>query len=135
MSNNNTNDYNIEKPKIKDGKWLVFPNSIFSSLDTSDCNDAIEGVCYTDKTFNQCVEMCSDHPDCEYGYYISNYNKNTCVPLRNLKSNSNPMYRLRSKNIYPELKNSVTKTFINKKKYPFPPEEANSVFFMDHFTI
>ena len=49
--------------------------------------------------------------------------------------NSNPIYRLRNKNIYPELSNNDVKTFFNTQKYKFPIAEANNIFFMDNFLI
>jgi hypothetical protein len=45
------------------------------------------------------------------------------------------MYRLRTQNIYTELNRFNSKVFIDKNKYPFPPEQANTVFFMDNFLI
>lgn len=129
-------DYDIEKPTIKDDKWFIFKNAIFSQLESADCNDAIEGQCYNDKTFNQCVDMCNDNPNCNMGYYISNLNSpNICVPLQQPKKFLNPSYRLRNKRIYKELNNATTKTFINKEIFPFPPEQANTVFYMDNFNI
>lgn len=129
-------EYNIDKPLIKDKNWFIFPNAIFSQLETMDCNDAMEGVCYTDKTFDQCISTCEQSPECNFGYYISNLpGDNICVPLREQNVNSNPAYRLRRKDIYPILDNATTQVFINKNHYPFPPEDANTVFFMDNFTI
>ena len=129
--------YDIDKPSIKDKKWLIFPKSTFSQLDTMDCNDTIEGKCYEDKTFDQCVQLCGDSPECNYGYFISNksYGKNICVPLRHSNTASNPVYRLRIQDIYPEMNGMQSKVFIDKKKYPFPPEQANTVFFQDNFLI
>ena len=125
------NFYDIEKPLLKDNKWLIFKNSVLLNLDTADCNDSIEGVCYKDKTFDECIKECATHEQCEYGYYINNI----CLPLRDLKRNSNPVYRLRKKEIYPELKNAVVSTFINKDVYKFPPNQANNVFFLDKFIL
>ena len=129
--------YDLEKPLLKDKKWLIFPNTIFSHLSTMDCNDAMDGQCYTDKTFDQCVSACENSSECNFGYYISDLpsGKNICVPLRDGNIDSNPIYRLRSKQIYPEMDDIQTKVFVDKRKYPFPPEQANTVFFMDNFTI
>jgi hypothetical protein len=128
--------YNIKKPQIKDDNWIVFPDTIFSHINTMDCTDAMEGKCYTDKTFDQCIDICDKSPECNYGYYISNLpGENICVPLRDKNSDSNPLYRLRKKSLYPEMENARTRVFVNKKQYQFPPEEANTVFFMDNFLI
>lgn len=127
--------HNIQKPEIKDKKWLIFPHTIFSNLDTMDCDDTYKGQCYKNKTFKQCLKLCENSVDCEYGYYISRKNNdNICVPLKK-KQRINPIYRLRDQIIYPELSNAYSQTFLNKKKYPFPPEHANMVFFMDNFLI
>ena len=125
-------NYNINKPSVKDD-WVIFPNSIFSNLETMDCNDSIEGICYNDKTLNQCISLCEKSPECDYGYYINkNIGQNICVPL---KKHNNPIHRLRKKDIYPILDNATTKVFINKNIYDFPPKDANTLFFMDNFNI
>lgn len=59
MSNN---IYNIHKLLLKDDKWLVFPNTVFSDINTVDCNDAVENICYEDKSFDQCLEICDKSP-------------------------------------------------------------------------
>lgn len=128
--------YNIKKPLLKDDKWLIFPESIFSHISTMDCTDAMEGKCYTDKSFNECIDMCDKSPECNYGYYISNLPaKNICIPLRDRNINSNPVYRIRNKNIYQEMENANSRVFVNKLKYPFPPEQANTLFYQDNVTI
>lgn len=128
-------DFDIEKPLLKDNKWIVFSDAIFSHLDTIDCNDTVEGICYYNKTFDECVKFCDYSSNCEYGYYLTNDNTNICVPIRDLKMHSNPIYRLRKKDIYPELKNTNTKTFINREVHRFPPVEANIVFYQDNLVI
>ena len=127
--------YDIDKPKIKDKKWLIFENTIFDDLSFMDCNDTIEGVCILDKTFDQCVKKCEDDPNCAAGYYISGLEKNICVPLRTEEYHYvNPIYRLRQQKIYNELDNLDVKTFVDKSVYPFPPEQANPSFLYG-FTI
>lgn len=124
--------YNIDKPLIKDNKWLVFPNTIFSNIDTLDCNDTIENICYKDKDFNQCLEICDKNHDCSFGYFMKGKGANICVPLSNTKIKHNPIYRLRHKDIYPkEMKDFKIQTFFDKDKIKFPPEEGNNVFYFD----
>ena len=130
------NIYDIKKPTVKDDKWIIFEDSIFENLDSFDCNDAISGQCYNDKTFEQCVDVCEKSPICDFGYYISDLKtSNICVPLYKQKNYSNPVYRLRNKDIYSEFKDARIKTFINQKEYPFPPKQGNNMFFMDNFNI
>ena len=135
MSSNNM--YNITKPLVKEKNWMIFPNATLSQINTKDCNNTIEGECYNDKTFDQCIQSCKDSPECNFGYYISNIqgSNNICVPLRELNIDSNPVYRLRTQNIYSEMDGTDSKVFIDKTIYPFPPEQANIVFFMDNFLI
>ena len=134
MTDNSLSD--IKKPYLKDGKWLIFEDSVFENLETSDCNDTMSGQCYEDKTFEQCVDMCQKNTHCNFGYYISDLKiPNICVPLHKHSIYTNPVYRLRNKDIYPELKNARIKTFIDQTKYPFPPKEGNNIFFMDNFEI
>ena len=125
--------YNIHKPLLKDDKWLVFPNTIFSQLDTLDCNDTIENRCYEDKSFDQCLELCDESPDCSFGYFMKGEGKDICAPLSNIKLYNNPIYRLRYKSIYPkEMKYFKPQTFFDKDKINFPPEEGNNVFYYDN---
>ena len=125
-------DYIIQSPKIKDN-WILFPNSIFSKLITADCNDTVEGICYNDKSLEECINKCKDSPLCDFGYYISN--PKLCVPLWNSTKEYDPFYRIRNKSIYPELKNSDTTVFFNKDNYDFPPNDGNNIFYMDNFNI
>ena len=129
-------EYNIEKPSIKDNKWLIFDNTIFSDLDLMDCNDTINGMCYENKTLDECVKTCNDNDECDAGYYIKGFNKDICVPLRTTSYKGvNPIYRLRKQSIYPVLDNKPVTTFINRDHFPFPLLQANVVFFMDHINI
>lgn len=129
-----TNMYDIKKPELLNNKWLVFNNSVLSDLDTLDCDDAIEAICYKDKTFDQCIDLCDKSNSCAFGYYITRKNNdNICVPIKKLPHDMNISYRLRNQSIYPELKNTSVKTFLNKNVYEFPPSDANKIFYMDDF--
>ena len=128
--------YNINRPEIKDDKWFVFKDTIFSAIDTMDCDESVSGQCLIDKTFDECLDVCENNNYCEYGYYVTTPAQSICVPLRTTASGlSNPAYRLRKKDIYPEFKNIDSKVFIRKKKYRFPPTEANTVFYMDNILL
>jgi hypothetical protein len=128
----------LEKPWLYKDKWLVFPDSVFSSMDTTDCNDTISGVCYTDKSFDECVQICSDAPNksCGAGYYVTGGKDSICVPIKtSVHEFLNPVYRLRKKGIYPSMKNLNIRTFVDKKPYPFPPDMGNAVFYEDFFAL
>jgi hypothetical protein len=54
------------------------------------------------------------------------------VPIdTNRLEDSNPLYKLRNKNIYDEFKDSEVTTFIDTRTYPFPPNVANNIFYLD----
>lgn len=134
--------YEIERPWLYDDRWLVFDSTVFSNLDIEDCNDAVNGVCYEDKTFSECVKECKDAEDdmCSAGYYVETPigEKNICVPLRTnlrVKKDFNPYHKLRKKSIYPVLKNIDIKTFVDSKKFRFPPNDANVVFYSDRMSL
>lgn len=141
MSKSTTSKYAIHKPHIHPSKnnpdtWLVFPDTVFSDLDSLDCNDTISGTCYTNKTLDECINVCANSAeDCETGYYVKGQGVNMCVPLKVSHRRLNPVYRLRNKNIYPIMSNLNVRTFINGKKHPFPPDMANAVFFDDFFQL
>ena len=129
-----SNKFDIKKPELINDKWVVFKNEVFDELDTLDCDDTIEGKCYEDKTFDQCVDICDKSHKCTFGYYISRKNNsNLCVPLKTHSDSINISYRLRNQNIYPELDDTVVKTFLDKNVYQFPPADANTIFYMDNF--
>ena len=128
--------YKIGKPR-KHGRWLVFPNTAFDQLDLSDCNDAIDGVCLSGKSLDECISHCAQDPSlCAAGYFISHPKGNICVPIRtNIHDRLNPAYRLRNANMYPELREKSVATYIDAEKFPFPPKNVNAVFFQDPFVL
>jgi hypothetical protein len=128
--------YKIQKP-IKDNGWNIFPGTTLSNLRSSDCDNTIDGLCTDNVTLPECIQKCSNSPNCNFGYYISNLKgpvKSTCVPLQDLSLNINPSHRIRNKNIYPEFKNAQSTTFMNNK-WKFPPTDANNIFFTDNFIL
>lgn len=126
--------FSLEKPGYKDD-WIIFHDAILSSIKTADCNDAINGMCYDNKTFNECLEICDKSPECNFGYYLTSDEKNICVPLKDFYQNTTPYYRIRNKRVYRELKDSHSEVFVDREKYPFPPENVYKVFFRDTFCI
>jgi len=99
--------------------------------DITQCNDTVEGVCTTGKTLEECIN--SGGGDSQSGYYISfNNGQSICAPIRTtIHTDENPIYRLKNKNEFPDLANVNSTVFINTNAYPFPPDEANAVFYMD----
>ena len=128
----NTSD--IEKPWKYKNKWLVWPETVLDIITISDCKDTINGICLSGKTIEECIDECKG--SCAAGYHIQFENGSTlCAPIRTDIHYQNPIHRLRRKSIYPELNNVKISTFVNVDYFPFPPEEANVVFFQDLMTI
>jgi len=115
--------------------WNIFHNLAFSDIDIADCNDTVEGICYTDKTFDECLSFAKKSRDCDAGYFISGWGKSICVPLYTRDKNFYPSYRLIDKNNYPELDGYSITTFTDKSIYQFPPNIPNVVFFTDLFYL
>lgn len=130
------NVYSFATPKSsKNGSYYVFKDAIFSELDMSDCNDSIFGVCKNVKNLDECMKYCENSDVCVSGYLIENDNEKICVPLKQYSQESEiPYYRMRNKNIYPQLQNATTTVFIDKK-YPYPPNMANVMFYTDSFVL
>lgn len=126
---------NIEKP-LKYKNWLIWKNTVLTSLDLSDCNDAVKGVCLKNKSIYECMDEC-DEKKCGVGTYIETMDgKTICIPVyTEITKKLNPILRLRTKNIY-DLKNVKNIfTYINANIYPFPPDIANIVYYNDILTI
>lgn len=124
----------MDKGLIKKNNWYIFENSTFSNINISDCNDTISGICETSKSLDECIDKCRGSENCKYGYYIETPKENICVPLILNNETTTPYYRIRNKNIYPELKKLHSTVFVNDI-YPFPPNMANVIFFTDNFEL
>lgn len=123
---------NIKKPQNYK-KWYIFPNTTLSNLELDDCNDTVHGFCENTKNLTDCIQICEDNKDqCQGGYFIEAPDRNYCVPLKtNTRDPSYPYYRFRDKNIYPQLKNLKSTTFITND-YEYPPKVVNQVFYLDN---
>lgn len=116
--------YNIPKPTRYDN-FYVFDNSTISNIHIADCNDTINGICETTNNVEECIEKCKNG-NCSYGYFIS---PNVCVPLN--KTSSSIYYRLRNKDIYPELEDKESIVFSSDS---FPPND-NILYYRDNFVL
>lgn len=129
--------FDVEKPwKYKN--WLIWPRTVLSAIQMSDCNDAPKGVCYRDLTIKECLEKCVGD-DCGAGLYARFSNgKSICSPLRtSIHPWLNPAFRLRRQEFYPEIASDDVEVsiFLNTELFPFPPNLANTVFFGDILSI
>jgi len=110
--------------------WKIFPDAISGFINMSDCDDTINGICLTNKTFKECMDISENS-----GYYLTLDNGNTiCVPLSS-PPYLNPVYKIQSKDDFKELKNVKVDFFINTDIYKFPPDLANVVFYRDIFSV
>lgn len=124
------------KPWQYKNKWLVWPETIFDSIETIDCDSTLNGICLSGQTLEQCIEECKN--GCAHGYHIQFENgQSICAPIQ--KSNykhKNLVHRLRNKSIYnPILNNVKVSSFINTDIFPFPPDQANIVFYTDILSL
>lgn len=117
--------------------WYIFPDTTLDNLIVDDCQSSVTGTCENTKTVEECIQICRDNQPCFAGYFIQTPdNKNICVPIKKISNSrvEGPYYRLRNKNIYPELKNMKSYVFTNKM-YDYPPDHANNIFYTDKFVL
>lgn len=132
-------EYKIGKPYLYQDEWYLFPDTILSELDMTDCNSSITGKCENTATLDECIGLCKESSlECHSGYFIGTPDgNNICVPIHKHPGGPGigPYDRLRNKSIYPVMNNmrKVT-TFVNKI-YPFPPDLPNVIFYKDKFTL
>jgi len=122
----------IPKPRLYKHKWLIWTDTVFEFLNISDCNDTINGICLSGKTVEQCIDEC--HSGSSAGYHIQFQDGSSiCVPIiTDMHPTLNPVHRLRNQSIYsPALDHVKVTTFVDTDVFPFPPEEANVVFYGD----
>lgn len=121
------------------GNYLIFPNTSFVSLDLTDCNDALHGICLEDvNTIEECIERGRDtRYTSGAGYFVkSKSGKKYCVPIRTaIHPFLNPALRLRQKHIHPELEDMASWAFLNTDMYPYPPNNATTVTYQDRFLV
>ena len=118
----------------KYNKWLIFHNAILDNLESSDCNNTIDGVCYKNHTVYDCIERCTG--DCDIGIFIKlPDNRGACLPLRDaIYPYMNSIYRLRDQTIY-DFSGAQTSVYINTDRIHFPPEISNTILNLDIVTI
>lgn len=117
---------------FRHGDWMVFDDSFITDMDLSDCDDTIEGVCYRNLSFDDCLAKCQPSAGCNWGYYIKYGSRSFCVPIRDhRRTESSPFFRLIPRDRVNFLKNADTRVFINEKTFPFSPNVSNIVFYHD----
>ena len=124
----------LPKPwKYKD--YLIWPNTAIDNMDKNrvGCSDTIEGVCNSNLTVQECIDKSTDG----FGYHVQFKNGNSiCVPLRTSEyPDINVVYKLVNQNNHDKLKNVSVSTFIDTKKYIFPPLKSDILFYFDVFLL
>jgi hypothetical protein len=130
-------NYKFGHPYVYDD-WYIFPGTTLDNIKLDDCPSSVTGTCEDTKTVEDCIKLCQDNQPCFAGYFIETPDKhNICVPIRKIYRGPSigPYYRLRNKNIYPELKNMKSYVFTNKTSYKYPPDHGNSIFYTDKFVL
>lgn len=116
--------------------WYIFPDTTLDNLRVDDCPSSVTGKCENTKTVEDCIQICHDNQPCFAGYFIETPDKkNICVPIRKISDSPiGPYYRLRNKDIYPQLENMKSYVFANQI-YKYPPDHANCIFYTDKFVL
>lgn len=135
-------DYFIYDPPYIDGSWRIFPNTVLSNLNLTDCDSSITGICEIVPTLKDCINLCQNSKEetCKAGYFIETPDKkNICVPIKQHGMNAKdihigPFYRIRQKDYYPIFKNLKSYIFASTD-YPYPPNLANAIFYTDYFVL
>jgi hypothetical protein len=117
--------------------WNIFKDLVISDINFYGCKSTINGKCENTKNVEECINICEKSEDCDYGYFIKTPdNDNLCVPLyKHPDIYMSPYYKMVPKNTFPELKTMETWLFANKKKYPYPPDIPNALFYSDPLNI
>lgn len=133
QTDTNYEDHIISHPvKYERNKdYLLFPKTTYDGIKFLDCNDTITGHCIRDVDIDECIKTCEDG-DCGSGYFIKTPSSTICVPLNlDVFPTSSPVYKMRKQDIYPEFDKSDVTSFIDTTVYPFPPNMANTTFYLD----
>ena len=117
-------------PTIKKD-FYIFKDAIIDNIEISDCNDTVNGICKSTNNVDDCINICKNS-NCKNGYFISEKKGGICVPL--LDTDEEFYYRLRNKDIYPQLKDKTTYVFSNTKD-KYPPQDTNILYYNDNIVI
>lgn len=107
------------------GKWAIFPNT---GLKIPTCEDTIYSKCVPSPNVEHCIDLCKQKGDphnlCDAGWYADGQ----CGPLESENyPKVNPIYNSTPK--------EGSALYINTEMFPFPPDNANAVFYYDQFQL
>lgn len=115
-------------------KFLRMDNVIFWDMKPFDCDSSVKGECIKNISMDKCIDICdkSKEAKCGYGYYIQTDKETICNPINSENNPSvNPFHLLDKKEKVEELKGTNVSTFVNTTMYKYPPDDVNSVFYLD----
>ena len=101
--------------------FYVFPNTTLTNLELSSCRDTISGICPKVSSLQECINICSNSPECKNGYYAND----NCFPLKNIDQVP----------IYARMIKGNNSTVFSKKSDKFIPDDTNTIFYGDNFMI
>ena len=119
-------------PKTYNTDWLLFDDTVFTTIQGPACSNTIEGVCYYTESLEQCIDKCEKDNNCNHGYYLSSSNNNICVPVYtpNFINKTNFSYELVNIKNFPSIDYKAT-AFLNTEINSFPPKNPSNVFYDD----
>lgn len=119
-------------PKTYNTNWLLFDNTVYTSIQGPACFNTIEGVCYNTESLEECVNKCDEHENCSHGYYLSSEDNNICVPMYTpaFVEKTNYTYELISTKNFEDLNYKGT-AFLDTRVNDYPPKRTHIVFYDD----
>lgn len=119
-------------PKTYNTDWLLFDDTVFTTIQGPACSNTIEGVCYNTESLEHCIDKCEKNNNCSHGYYLSSPDNNICVPVYtpDFINKTNFSYELINIKNFPSIDYKAT-AFLNTEMNSFPPKNTMNVFYDD----
>lgn len=115
--------------------WMIFNDTVMGDplKYPYNCGETVDGECTRGLTFKQCLQRCKEGNGCHSGMYL----KVPGAPSWCVDSNTivNPSISLRNKNYYNVSINAEATSFIDTKVFPYPPDDANTVMYLETLTL
>lgn len=119
-------------PKTYNTDWLLFDDTVYTSIQGPACFNTIEGVCYTTESLEECIAKCDEHEKCSYGYYLTSKDNNICVPMytETFINQTNYSYELINTKNFENLNYKGT-AFLDTRSNNYPPKRTSIIFYDD----
>lgn len=118
-----------------DSNWLVWKDHVLSDINVgTNCIDTTSGVCFSDKSIDECIEICASSKDCAAGLHsVLPNGKSLCLPLdTGRRSHLNPIVRIEPQT-NPRL--GEVSVFMDTRVFPFPPVNGRALRYTDMISI